>query len=81
MVCVLDVPPNMTTKGVWKLDNPMDRASEGIAMPTLPDNTDKFIDQACHAVFGQFDGGRMGKEVSMKIPRRNRHPHSRSGAV
>ena len=30
MVCVLDVPPNMTTKGVWKLDNPMDRASEGI---------------------------------------------------
>ena len=35
-----------------------------LAMPTLPDNTDKFIDQARHAVFGQFDGGRMGKEGS-----------------
>ena len=43
----------------------VDRASEGKAMPTLPDNDDKFIDQACHAVFAQCDGGRMGKEVSV----------------
>ena len=39
-------------------------------MPTLPDNTDKFIDQACHAVFAQCDGGRMGKEVSVVFLKR-----------